>query len=77
MNAEKQYLELYQSSSRMIKKNSAEVLNAVRDAAFEDFRRLGFPSRKVERYKYTDMIAIFEPDYGLNLKRLDIPVDPY
>ena len=77
MNAEKQYLELYQSSSRMIKKNSAEVLNAVRDAAFEDFRRLGFPSRKVERYKYTDMSAIFEPDYGLNLKRLDIPVDPY
>lgn len=73
----KQYLDLYQSSSRMIKRNSAEVLNAVRDAAFEDFRRLGFPSRKVERYKYTDMSAIFEPDYGLNLNRLEIPVDPY
>lgn len=68
---------MYQSSSRVIKKNSAEVLNAVRDAAFEDFRRLGFPSRKVERYKYTDMSAIFEPDYGLNLNRLEIPVDPY
>lgn len=65
----KQYLDLYQSS-RCIKKNSAEVLNAVRDAAFENFRRLGFPSRKVERYKYTDMSAIFEPDYGLNLNRL-------
>ena len=77
MHSEKQYLDLYQSSSRMIKKNSAEVLNAVRDAAFEDFRRLGFPSRKVERYKYTDMSAIFEPDYGLNLNRLEIPVDPY
>lgn len=51
MLSENQYLDLYQSSSRMIKKNSAEVLNAVRDAAFEDFRRLGFPSRKVERYK--------------------------
>ena len=58
MLSEKQYLDLYQSSSRMIKKNSAEVLNAVRDAAFEDFRRLGFPSRKVERYKYTDMSAM-------------------
>ena len=46
MHSEKQYLDLYQSSSRMIKKNSAEVLNAVRDAAFEDFRRLGFPSRR-------------------------------
>ena len=77
MLSENQYLDLYQSSSRMIKKNSAEVLNAVRDAAFEDFRRLGFPSRKVERYKYTDMSAIFEPDYGLNLNRLEIPVDPY
>ena len=77
MLSEKQYLDLYQSSSRIIKKNSAEVLNAVRDAAFEDFRRLGFPSRKVERYKYTDMSAIFEPDYGLNLNRLEIPVDPY
>ena len=37
MLSEKQYLDLYQSSSRIIKKNSAEVLNAVRDAAFEDF----------------------------------------
>ena len=46
MLSEKQYLDLYQSSSRMIKKHSAEALNAVRDAAFEDFRRLGFPSRK-------------------------------
>ena len=77
MHSEKQYLDLYQSSSRIIKKNSTEVLNAVRDAAFEDFHRLGFPSRKVERYKYTDMSAIFEPDYGLNLNRLEIPVDPY
>ena len=37
----------------------------------------GFPSRKVERYKYTDMQALFAPDYGLNLNRLQIPVDPY
>ena len=52
MLSENQYLDLYQSSSRMIKKHSAEALNAVRDAAFEDFRRLGFPSRKVERYPH-------------------------
>ena len=51
MLSEKQYLDLDQSSSRVIKKNSAEVLNAVRDAALENFRRLGFPYRKVEKYK--------------------------
>ena len=52
-------------------------MNAVRDKAFEDFKAQGFPSRKVERYKYTDMQKLFEPDYGVNLNRLKIPVDPY
>ena len=31
----------------------------------------------MERYKYTDVSKLFEPDYGLNLNRLEIPVDPY
>ena len=61
----------------MICDHSVDVMNAVRDQAFEDFKRLGFPSRKVERYKYTDMQQLFAPDYGLNLNRLRIPVDPY
>ena len=39
--------------------------------------RLGFPTRKEEKYKYTDISKFFEPDYGLNLNRLEIPVNPY
>jgi Fe-S cluster assembly protein SufD len=31
----------------------------------------------VERYKYTDINELFAPDYGVNLNRFDIPVDPY
>ena len=31
----------------------------------------------MERYKYTDLQKLFEPDYGVNLSRLQIPVDPY
>lgn len=77
MKAEKQYIDLYTIHAELIKENSVPVMNAVRDQAFSDFQRLGFPSRKVERYKYTDMAKLFEPDYGLNLKRLQIPVDPY
>lgn len=61
----------------MLMGHSAAPMNAVRDAAFDDFKRLGFPTKKVERYKYTDIPALFEPDYGLNLNRLEIPVDPY
>ena len=77
MNSEKQYIELYGECRDIICAHSAEAMNAVRDKAFDDFRRMGFPTKKVERYKYTDIPALFAPDYGLNLNRLDIPVDPY
>ena len=61
----------------MICSHSAEVRNAVRDEAYENFKRQGFPTKKVERYKYTDIEKLFEPNYGLNINRLDIPVNPY
>jgi len=77
LTSEKQYIELYEQCRQMISKHSSEVMNAQRDAAFERFKQGGFPTRKVERYKYTDIAKIFEPDYGLNLNRLEIPVDPY
>ena len=76
-SSEKQYIELYQQARQMIFDHAPESMNTVRDQAFEDFRRQGFPSKKVERYKYTDIQKLFEPDYGVNLNRLQIPVDPY
>ena len=72
-----QYIELYEQCRPLIREHSADVMNNARDIAFEDFKRLGIPSKKIERYKYTDMKKLFEPNYGLNLKRLDIPVNPY
>lgn len=75
--SEQQYIDLYKQARQIIFSHSAEVMNAVRDQAFEHYMALGFPSKKVERYKYTDMQALFAPDYGLNLNRLNIPVDPY
>lgn len=77
MGSEQQYIELYEQCRQMIFDHSPALMNAVRDEAFEHFKSAGFPSRKVERYKYTDLQSLFAPDYGLNLKRLEIPVDPY
>ena len=77
MKAEQQYIDLYKECRGMIYEHSSDVMNAVRDTAFDRFAASGFPTRKVERYKYTDMQALFAPDYGLNLNRLQIPVDPY
>ena len=77
MMVEQQYIELFSQTEAMICKHSAEVLNAPRASAFADFERLGFPTRKMEKYKYTDVSKYFEPDFGLNLNRLAIPVNPY
>jgi len=77
MQSEQQYIELYKQARQLIMDHAPEPMNAVRDEAFGDFCRQGFPSKKVERYKYTDIQKLFEPDYGVNLNRLEIPVDPY
>ena len=77
MASEKQYIDLYEANRQLIFDHSAKVMNDVRDAAFEDFKRQGFPSRKVERYKYTDIEELFEPDYGVNVNRVEFPLNPY
>ena len=77
MNSEQQYIELYEQARQLIFDHAPGPMNAVRDQAFSDFKALGFPSKKVERYKYTDIQRLFAPDYGLNLNRLIIPADPY
>ena len=77
MKAEQQYIDLFSQCEAMICRHSTEVMNAPRAKAFADFESLGFPTQKVEKYKYTDAAKLFAPDYGLNLNRLDIPVNPY
>ena len=77
MAAEKQYIDLYEQCREMINSHAAPLLNEPREQAYEDFCRLGFPTQRLERYKYTNVAETFAPDYGLNLRHIDIPVNPY
>lgn len=77
MGSEQQYIELYREAADLLRKNSCDVMNEKRDEAFHAFCDLGFPSRKNENYKYTDVQAAFAPNYGLNLNRLEMKADPY
>jgi Fe-S cluster assembly protein SufD len=77
MKAEQQYIDLYHEAADTIKQRSCPVMNAVRDAAFHRFEQLGFPTKKMERYKYTDVPAAFAPNYGLSLGGLDIKPSHY
>ncbi len=77
MRAEQQYIDLFTRYEDLVSKHSAAVMNAPRAEAFANFERMGFPSVKSEDYKYTDVEQAFAPDYGVNINRLAIPVNPY
>ena len=77
MQSKQQYLNLYKECRSLIASHSSETMNALRDKAYADLEQSGFPTKRVEDYKYTDVEALFAPDYGVNINRLDIPVNPY
>ena len=77
MGSEQQYINLYREAGDLLFRNSCEAINAGRDAAFQDFCRLGFPSKRSENYKYTHVQEAFAPNFGLNLNRLEMKADPY
>lgn len=76
MKAEQQYIDLFAQCEDLVCRESSGVMNAPRAAALADFERLGFPSSRAEDYRYTDVSRAFAPDYGMNLKRVRIPVNP-
>ena len=74
---EQQYIDLYKQQHESIKKHSAAVMNTSRDESFALFEALGFPTAKLENYKYTDLKETLLVDYGLNINRLPVPINPY
>ncbi|MCD7711417.1 MAG: Fe-S cluster assembly protein SufD [Firmicutes bacterium] len=77
MKAEQQYMDLFSQYEDVIRHYSSEVLNAPRTQALANLERLGFPTAGSEDYQYTDISQLLASNYGLNLKRLIIPVNPY
>lgn len=77
MKAEQQYIDLFKQNMGLIDHHSCDVMNALREEAATNLEKIGFPLPKSEDYKYTNVIDAFAPDYGINLKGLDIPVNPY
>jgi len=74
---EQQYIDLYKQHHESIKKHSAEVMNNSRDESFALFEQLRFPTSALENYKYSDLTEPLAVDYGLNINRIPIPVNPY
>ena len=76
MSNEQEYIELFDSNRALIEEPCAELLNRERAKAYTSFKAMGFPSAKEEVYRYTDVRPIFAENYGMNLGRLDVPINP-
>lgn len=74
---EEEYIRIYEEQQAALCAPCAPVLNSCRKEAFEQFRTQGFPTPQQEQWRNTNVPALFDYNYGLNLRRLAIPVNPY
>lgn len=72
----KQYVDLYEENKELIDTQSAEVLNRCRPGALATLRSMRLPHKGDENYEVTDLPKLLEPDYGVNVRRVTLPVNP-
>ena len=77
MEATRQYIDFYNEVRDVIAARSCNEMNAQREAALQTFSSKGFPSPKVERYRYAKVEADFSPNYGIALTPLGDGLPPY
>ena len=76
MQALQQYIDLYREQREVIDSHSAAIINALRPEALQCVEESGLPSTRHEDYKHTNLEAIYGPDYGLNITRIELPSQP-
>lgn len=76
MNALQQYIDLYKEHSDIINNNAATPLNELRQEAFRNLENAFLPPRGAENHEITDLNALLAPDFGLNIARVPIEVNP-
>lgn len=75
-NSLQQYLDLYTGHRDLIRSKSVPGFNALRDKAYENLKISGLPSKGAENYEVSDLLSMLSPDYGINVARIPLDVDP-
>ena len=76
MDALRQYIDLYREHPQLVEGNSADILNRPRRRALEALENMALPPVGSEHYAVTDLSSMLAPDYGANLARVAIDVNP-
>ena len=76
MDALDQYIDLWQEHGALIDSNAPEALNRLRPDAASSLIERGLPTPDDEDYRHTDFERILSPDFGVNVARVRIDVNP-
>lgn len=76
MSALNQYIEIYKANSELLEKGSSEVMNVRRKDALTQLLSAHLPQKGSEDYEHTDLESVLSPDYGLNIARVAMNVNP-
>ena len=76
MSVINQYINLYTEHGDVIEHHSTEVLNALRPEALKVLLNTPLPKAGTENYENCDPEGMLSPDYGINLAKLPIDVNP-
>jgi Fe-S cluster assembly protein SufD len=76
MNVLQQYINIYKSNTELINANSAPAINALRQKACKQLETAGLPKVGSENYQHTDLQSLLSTDYGINLARVKIDINP-
>lgn len=75
MNALDQYLNLYTRHKADINSHAPALLNARREDAYARLMDASLPEKGEETYEALSLNDMFAPDYGVNINRVDFPLD--
>ncbi|MDD4107585.1 MAG: Fe-S cluster assembly protein SufD, partial [Prolixibacteraceae bacterium] len=69
------YASHFNEVKNLLWNDSAEIINSLRNKAFQDFVLQGIPTRKNENYKYTNLQPKFFPEYKFIHRREKTDID--
>lgn len=75
MGSINQYVNLYRENLQAINSHSADVLNRMRDIAYRSIGEKQLPCKGIEGFEKTSIEDMFAPDFGVNINRMNIPVN--